>query len=255
MATTATTTVVEPKVLKAVPPDTDLGLQYAQHGVVHIAQVEADKSLGHDDGVAVDDILARYPRFVHPHRRQDLEVGKLSLKYMLDRRILNRVEGWSGQWRAIHVLLQTAVGSRAVDASGQSFSAVAPRNVHCGMDRSRSGRRTEWRAESGAWIPLISLGLPCRQAIHLPEGMIPEQTAMDPGDALFFHGSMMHCSGPNFTSDRFRRSLIYHFIPQSSVEVAKFYLPLINPTGKEIVVAESTHGGICGDGWEPAGPH
>lgn len=79
------------------------------------------------------------------------------------------------------------------------------------------------------------------------------QTEMEPCDVLFFHGSLVHGSRPN-TSDRFRRSLIFHYIPQASQEVAKFYNPLIAPSGEELSIAAATDGGACGDGWEP-GPH
>jgi ectoine hydroxylase-related dioxygenase (phytanoyl-CoA dioxygenase family) len=93
------------------------------------------------------------------------------------------------------------------------------------------------------------------KAIHLPEDMIPEQTVMEAGDALIFHGSMVHGSGPNKSADRFRRSLIFHYIPQSSVEIAKFYLPLLNPEGKELLIHEAAGGGACGEGWVQSGPH
>ncbi len=83
--------------------------------------------------------------------------------------------------------------------------------------------------------------------------MVTEQTVMEAGDALFFHGSMVHGSDPN-RSDRFRRSLIFHYIPQTSVKVANFYLPLLSPDGKDIFVEEAKGGGVCGEGWVPAGP-
>ncbi len=80
--------------------------------------------------------------------------------------------------------------------------------------------------------------------------MIKVQTVMKPGDVLFFHGDLVHGSMPNTSRDRFRRSLIFHYIPQESVEVARFNQPLIGPDGGEVVeikVAEG--GGTCGEGW------
>ena len=94
-----------------------------------------------------------------------------------------------------------------------------------------------------------------KDAIILADGMVAEQTEMNAGDVLFFHGSMVHGSGPNRTADRFRRSLIFHYVPQTSVEIAKFYNPLLTPGGDEIIVSESTDGGACGEGWSPASPH
>jgi ectoine hydroxylase-related dioxygenase (phytanoyl-CoA dioxygenase family) len=109
-------------------------------------QVETDPSLGFDDSLPEDDILARYPRFVHPHRHLEVEV-----------------------------------------------------------------------------------------------------------DVLFFHGSLVHGSRANRSPHRFRRSLIFHYIPQASIEVAKFYLPLITSAGDEVLMAASAEGGPCGEGWINAG--
>lgn len=91
--------------------------------------------------------------------------------------------------------------------------------------------------------------------VKLPEGIVAEQTVLAAGDGLFFHGSMVHGSGPNRSLDRFRRSLIFHYIPQASTEIAKFYNPMLTPGGEEITVTEALDGGACGDGWSPVGPH
>jgi ectoine hydroxylase-related dioxygenase (phytanoyl-CoA dioxygenase family) len=77
---------------------------------------------------------------------------------------------------------------------------------------------------------------------------------MRAGDVLFFHGSLVHGSRPNTSTDRFRRSLIFHYIPQGSQEVARFYDPLITPAGDEISIAAAPDGGACGEGWV-SGPH
>ena len=91
--------------------------------------------------------------------------------------------------------------------------------------------------------------------ITLPEGFSTVQTELAAGDVLFFHGSMVHGSGPNRSADRFRRSLIFHYVPVDSVEIARFYNPLLRPDGSEVTIAESADGGACGDGWAPAAPH
>ena len=50
--------------------------------------------------------------------------------------------------------------------------------------------------------------------IRLPPGLESVQTQLRAGDALFFNGSLVHGSHGNTTKDRFRRSLIFHYIPQ-----------------------------------------
>lgn len=91
--------------------------------------------------------------------------------------------------------------------------------------------------------------------IALPEGFQAIQTELAAGDVLFFHGSMVHGSGPNRSTDRFRRSLIFHYVPVESVEIARFYNPLLRLDGSEVTIAEWRDGGACGDGWAPVAPH
>jgi ectoine hydroxylase-related dioxygenase (phytanoyl-CoA dioxygenase family) len=83
--------------------------------------------------------------------------------------------------------------------------------------------------------------------VPVPDGLSKVQTRMKAGDVLFFHGSVVHGSRPNTTDDRFRRSLIFHYIPEDSVEIAAFYNPLVRPDRREAVLAEALGGGPCGD--------
>lgn len=84
--------------------------------------------------------------------------------------------------------------------------------------------------------------------VQIPKDAPVKQTILHAGDVLFFHGNLVHGSLPN-TSDRFRRALIFHYIPQSSVEVSDFYLPLIAPDGSEVSVSAAPLGGPCGQDW------
>jgi len=64
-----------------------------------------------------------------------------------------------------------------------------------------------------------------------PEGLEPQLVEMDPGDVLFFNGSVIHGSLPN-RSDRFRRAFISHYIGASAPQVARFYQPLLDARGQ-----------------------
>ncbi|GAA5193499.1 hypothetical protein GCM10023322_55660 [Rugosimonospora acidiphila] len=81
------------------------------------------------------------------------------------------------------------------------------------------------------------------------------QTEMKAGDVLFFHGSLVHGSRPNTSVDRFRRSLIFHYVPTTSREVARFYQPLLTSAGDDVTIDESADGGPCGEGWQHPEPH
>lgn len=69
---------------------------------------------------------------------------------------------------------------------------------------------------------------------------------MDPGDVLFFNGQIVHGSLPNTTADRFRRSLIAHYIEGDSQQVAQWYFPALRMDGSEITLDKSANGSECG---------
>ena len=267
----------------ALAQETDLAGAYAQHGVVHVRslldeaevaeiretfmeQVERDRSIGYDDHVPDDDVLARYPRFVHPHRHPDLPVGRLARRWMLAPRIVERVAEMIGPLLAAQSMFYFKPPTARGQALHQDNLFLQAHPETCiaawiavddcdaangGLQVVPGSHRFELvcpgEADSAESFTTV--------AITLPDGMTAVQTEMRAGDVLFFHGSTAHGSGPNRTADRFRRSLIFHYVPQASAEIARFYNPLLTPNGAEVTVAESESGGACGEGWAPAGPH
>jgi ectoine hydroxylase-related dioxygenase (phytanoyl-CoA dioxygenase family) len=83
-------------------------------------------------------------------------------------------------------------------------------------------------------------------SLHLPEGVTPKTVDMEPGDVLFFNGQLIHGSFPNTTEDRWRRTLIFHYVPESCEEVSGFYFPLLDTQGNEVTRRASPAGGPCG---------
>lgn len=82
--------------------------------------------------------------------------------------------------------------------------------------------------------------------VPIPEGTPIEPVIMAPGDVLFFNGSLVHGSFPNTTSNRFRRSLIGHYIEGDSQQVSRWYFPVLRMDGTPVEVAMSDQGGQCG---------
>ena len=82
--------------------------------------------------------------------------------------------------------------------------------------------------------------------VPLPPGQEVRAVCMDPGDVLFFNGSLVHGSYPNTTPDRFRRALIGHYIDGSAEQVATFYHPALRMDGTPLKLKESGSGGACG---------
>ncbi|WP_420000547.1 phytanoyl-CoA dioxygenase family protein [Streptomyces boninensis] len=226
-------------------------------------QVARDReSLAATDEVAPHDVLARYPRFMQPHRRNDLVIGRLARRYLTDPRMVNVVSELVGP---VHGA-QSMFYFKPPTARGQA------------MHQDNYFLRAHPETCVAAWIAVDdcdetngalavvpgshTMEVVCpeeadaaqsftRGLVRPPAGMEARQTRMNAGDALFFHGSMVHGSLPNTSADRFRRSLIFHYVPTGSVEVSKWYLPLVDvSTGDDVSIGEAIGGGPCGDGWE-----
>jgi phytanoyl-CoA hydroxylase len=69
--------------------------------------------------------------------------------------------------------------------------------------------------------------------VHLPSNDDDDTTISPPvvpvpmraGDVLFFHGQLVHGSGPNTSTTRFRRSLIAHYVSGEARQVYHWYRP------------------------------
>ncbi|TCO18482.1 phytanoyl-CoA dioxygenase PhyH [Kribbella steppae] len=225
---------------------------------VFMDQVAADHSLAIDDGVPDDDPLARFPRFVHPHRRTDVEAGRLSLELMLDSRILD----------VVTALIGPALGAQSM------FYFKPPGARGQALHQDNTFLRADPETCLAAWIAVDDVDaengglavvpgshtteLVCPEPADLtesftnaevpvPDGLQKVQTRMKAGDVLFFHGSVVHGSRPNTSADRFRRSLIFHYVPEASIEIAAFYNPLVRPDRRSTTLSEAIGGGPCGD--------
>jgi hypothetical protein len=82
--------------------------------------------------------------------------------------------------------------------------------------------------------------------VPLPEGYRPEPVILRAGDVFFFNGQVVHGSYPNTTPDRFRRSLIGHYIAAEAEKVYKFYHPVLRMDGTEAPLGQSESGSQCG---------
>ena len=232
---------------------------------VFTAQVESDPALGHDDHLAEDDILRRYPRMVHPHRHPATEAGQIARRLMLDERIFDVVEQLIGPAFAAQSMFYFKPPTARGQALHQDNAFLQATPETCiaawiAVDDCNAANGALKVVPGSHQIQLLCLE-PADDSLSFTNAQVPvpddikiHQTSMLAGDVLFFHGSLVHGSLPNTTTDQFRRSLIFHYIPQASVEVAKFYDPLITRAGDELSIAASADGGSCGEGWV-AGPH
>jgi len=221
-------------------------------------EVHARRAIpGHNDGLPESDILHRYPRLVHPHRTDEL-----SLRYVLDPRIADvlcellgeeplaaqsmmyykppgaRGQGLHQDQHPLHVSPGQGIACWiALDpADGENGGMlVVPRSNHLGVickgRESHESNPDEYFNGGG---------------MKVPEGYQVLQTEMQPGDALFFGGLMIHGSYANRSQDRFRRCFIGHYVGRSTASLNKFYHPLLTLAGEEVNVGAAPAGGPCG---------
>ncbi len=90
--------------------------------------------------------------------------------------------------------------------------------------------------------------------VEPPDGLAAEHAILDPGDVLFFNGNTIHGSGPNASVDRFRRALIFHYVPASTLEMSSYYHAL-DFEGNPVGINHNADGGPCGTPQEAKGPH
>jgi len=82
--------------------------------------------------------------------------------------------------------------------------------------------------------------------VAIPAGKAAVLPVMEPGDVMVFNGSTIHGSGPNVSRDRFRRSLICHYVPASTAQMSQWYKDPISFDGRVKVIGHNTDGGPCG---------
>lgn len=230
-----------------------------------MAHVQYDKSLAINDHVPDGDPLARYPRFVQPHRRLDTEVGRIARRWLLEPRILDVVTDLIGPaYAAQSMFYFTPPTARGVAMHQDNFYVQAEPETcvaawiavdDCDAENGAlsvvPGSHRHDLACPGEADPALSF---TRALVAIPDELYAEQTVLRAGDVLFFHGSLLHGSGPNTSTERFRRALILHYVPQDSRVIARFYQPLLTPDGVEVTLDPPAGGGPCGDGWHPNQP-
>jgi phytanoyl-CoA hydroxylase len=222
------------------------------------------------NGVTYDaaDPLSRYPRMMNPHRHENMAVGTLSKRYLLDRRLETALVALMGEEV---IAAQTMFYFKPPGARGQDFHQD---NFYL---RVKPGTCVAaWVAvddcdeENGTMMVVPTsnaLDIACPEKadsakffttehVPIPAGMKAVALDLKAGDVLFFNGSIIHGSFPNTSATRFRRSFICHYVPASCSEVAHFYRPLLKFNGEVVDKAVATGGGPCGTLQDAVkGPH
>ncbi len=217
--------------------------------------------------VAGNDPLSRYPRMMHPHKHGDKEVGRLAMRYMLDPRLRPILAQLLGEtpFAVQSMFYFKPPGARGQDLHQDNFYLrVKPGTCMAAwiaVDDADAGNGGMMCVPQTAMLD-IACPEPSDPALSFtsehvapPPGLEPQMMQLRAGDVLFFNGSVIHGSTPNTSTDRFRRSLIFHYVPESTVEMSHFYEAL-SFDGVRQDIAVNMDGGPCGTTQGlPAGPH
>lgn len=206
-----------------------------------------------DFNADLSDPLKRYPRVIHPHR-----YNATAKKYFLHKPVLDVLRDLFGEeplaancvfyykppgarGQALHqdnfyVLVEpgTCIAAwTAIDAADEENGALClvPRTNHHDIVCPDKADENESFSQHYVKPPKDQKAVP---------------VIMDKGDVLFFNGNLIHGSYRNRSKDRFRRSLICHYVGASASRISKYYNPLYRADGTEFVMDENADGGPCG---------
>jgi len=199
------------------------------------------------------DPLKQFPRMIHMHRWDEL-----SLQWMLDPRFRGGLATLLG---ADPFAVQSMIYFKPPGARGQAlhqdqfYLQVQPGTCMAAWlaldDCDEANGCLQVVPGSHTLPELCTEEADTAQSftdvtVQLPEQVKTVPVLMDAGDVLFFNGQLIHGSFPNTTADRFRRSLIGHYIMGSAEKVSKYYHPVLRMDGSVVDLGNSERGGPCG---------
>jgi phytanoyl-CoA hydroxylase len=201
-----------------------------------------------------DDPLKRYPRMIHMHRWD-----QVTLNWLLEPRLARWLTGLLGDVEPFAV--QTMLYFKPPGARGQAahqdqyylrvnpgtciaaWMALDPCDKQNGCLEVVPGSQ-EWPVL--CTVPADTSLSFTDVTVPLPDDAELVPVIMEPGDVLFFNGSLVHGSEPN-RSDRFRRSLVGHYIEADARECALWYHPALRLDGSTVELERGAGGGACGE--------
>jgi phytanoyl-CoA hydroxylase len=206
------------------------------------------------------DPLRRYPRMAQMHRWDDT-----TLRWLLDRRLRDWLTALLGAepYAVQSMLYLKPPGSRGQALHQDNFYLRAEPGTcvaaWMALDRADEDNGCMLVVPgSQRWPILCTHKADTRLSftdvtVPVPDPYQARPVRMEPGDVLFFHGSLVHGSAPNTTTDRFRRALIGHYVQAGARQVAKYYHPALRMDGTALRLDVSSGGGACGRWTEHGG--
>lgn len=199
------------------------------------------------------DPLLRFPRMIHMHRWDET-----TLRWLLDARLAECLRCFLEDEP---LAVQTMLYFKPAGARGQAlhqdqfYLRAAPGTCMAAWlaldDCDEQNGCMQVVPGSHKW-PLLCHEMAdtsksfTNTAAPVPVGQDIRPVLMDAGDVLFFHGQVVHGSYPNTSADRFRRSLIGHYVESKAEQLTKYDQPVLTMDGREFEISDSVGGGPCG---------
>ena len=209
--------------------------------------------LANNDGARADPLL-QYPRMVHMHTYDES-----SRRFLLDERLTRAAIDLLGN--DVYAV-QTMIYFKPPGARGQAvhqdnfFIAARPGTTIAAwlaLDRAdEEAGCLRVVPGSHTWPVLCTEQADFTEsftdvAVPLPPGTELRAVEIEAGDVMFFHGCLVHGSLRNRTTDRFRRSLIAHYVDAVALEVSGYVAhAAIKLDGSAAALTASNEGGPCG---------
>ena len=211
---------------------------------------------GDDPGVDIGnatDPLKKYPRLIHMHRHD-----ALSMEWLTDPRLNAALTAITGHEP---LAVQTMLYFKPAGARGQALHQdnfyLKVKGSMCvaawlALDDCDEGNGCMMVVPGSQDLPILCITRADTAAsftdvtVPIPEGMEVRPVHMKAGDVLFFNGSLIHGSYPNASQDRFRRSLIGHYMVGDGEAIGEWYRPVYDMRGNEVEVAVNLGGSQCG---------
>ena len=199
------------------------------------------------------DPLKRYPRLMMMHRWD-----RVALDFLLDPRLRNIL---TALLQREPLAVQTMLYFKPAGARGQAlhqdnyYLRVQPGTCVAAWlaldDCDEANGCLQVVPGTQDWPILCSIPADSTQSftdvtVPVPTNMSATPMRMHAGDVLFFNGSLVHGSFPNTTGDRFRRSLIGHYIEGDVDQVGAWYHPVLRFDGSRADLGTSAGSIPCG---------
>jgi ectoine hydroxylase-related dioxygenase (phytanoyl-CoA dioxygenase family) len=194
-----------------------------------------------DEDINRADPLQQYPRLIHMHRWDEV-----SRRWLLEERLRTCLHAFLGQ---DPYAVQTMLYFKPPGARGQAlhqdqyYLRVRPGTcvaAWLALDPSDEENGCLQIVPGTGDLPILcAVQADTTQSftdisVPIPEGFAAEGVVMQPGDVFFFNGALIHGSFPNSSQDRFRRSLIAHYVTGNAEQLTSYDQPVLTFDGKDV---------------------